>query len=116
MVRENCIGCQFDHPSQKQHSCVKPQTDSLAPILYSIALNRVDKHNLRLLFIEAARNLFLDYRFMSFQQSTSELEYYWKEIDWSDLERCSDVPEHMKDAVVAAKMKICLLERRARRE
>ena len=112
LVKERCVGCEYDHPSQKQHLCMDPESDSLAPVLFEIAAERVDKFDLRLMFIEAAKNMFLDYRHINFQQYLKELESYWRHTEWKNLEESNKVPEHVVLAVLSARMKLLVLEKR----
>ncbi len=115
LVKERCVGCQYDHPSQKQHLCLNPEEDSMAPVLFDIASERVDKFDLKLLFIETARSLYMDIKGFDFQQYVKDLETFWKHSEWERLEESCNVPEYVEIAVKAAKMKLVLLEKRVKK-
>ena len=112
LVKEHCVGCQYDHPSQKHHLCIDPHKDTLSPVLYELATERVDKFNLKLLFIEAAKSLLMDYRVIDFHQYLNELESFWRLTEWSKLEESISVPEYVVLAVVTSRVKLLLLEKR----
>jgi len=89
-----------------------PESDPLAPVLFDIASDRVDNFDLKLIFMEAAKNLFMDYHGLNFQQYQSELKTYWQNTEWITLQESLKVPEHVALAVMSAKMKLLLLEKR----
>ena len=116
LVKERCVGCHQEHPSQKHHLCIDPESDALAPVLFELASERVGKFDLKLLFIESSNNLFLDYKLVNFDQYLKELIDYWKQTEWSSFnESSSKVPEAMEMAVLSARMKLVLLEKRVNR-
>ena len=74
------------HPSLKHHLCIDSQSDPVAPVLYELATKRVDKLNLKILFIESVNNLFVDYKTVNFHQYLQELETFWKYTEWKNFQ------------------------------
>ncbi len=113
LVKEYCVGCQYDHPAQKHHACMnpKPDPDFVTPVLYEIAAGRVNKFDLKLLFIETTKNLFMDYTAIDFKQYLKDLEHIWRHTEWSNIAESSKVPEYIELAVLSARMKLIVLEK-----
>lgn len=110
-----CNGCSTQHPSQAQHSCLETfdiiDGTSGSTELFIEAEEKVCKFNLKLLFIESCKMLWLDSTLVDFAQTLQEFLQSWMTSDFEELENMK-VEESFTTAVAAASTKIGLLEKR----
>ena len=112
-LESNCYGCITEHPSQTQHICLEPLDEFYIPQVYGEAETKVDKHYLKLLFIETCNTLWLNPNLVDFDNTLVEILQWWNATDFQDLETTlSATGDYFQTASAGAALKISSLEER----
>ena len=110
-----CNGCITQHPSQSQHSCFETfdivDGTSGATVLFIEAAEKVCAFNLKLLFIESCKILWMDSTLVDFDQTLQKCLQSWIACDFEEMENMI-VDDSFSGAYAAASTKIGLLEKR----
>ena len=89
-VRDTCYGCEIDHPSQLQHTCLDPEV-ALGPeqwyFLHDQAVQSVEKSYLIALFVESAHLLKYDTTLINIDSTLEEIRQCWERTDYKQLDR-----------------------------
>ena len=118
-IREECYGCETDHPSQLQHTCLEPEI-SWGPghriYLYTEAEYAVSKGYLEALFVETGNILRLDSNLIDFRTVLKEILESWETENFKQIERdIDDAPLTYDTATLEAALKLDRLESRFKR-
>ena len=106
-----CNGCEIDHPSQWQHSCIDPDSH-LVSTIYKLAAARLNKGRLKAIFLEAAEKSGLDCQHIDLESTLREYLDCWVATSFQDIERSFNIERYYARAIATATSKIDSLERR----